>query len=224
LVRCAAFSDENSERKLNLLTNVSCLVGVDVAAWCEQRRLASWQSSAAMRCGHISTKYVVLAFCWAALWLSLIAFGTVVIAFDHRHATRSVVDDKTTSLHIFLLVVFLFTECCRILFKVALRTLGQIAENTGFVIEPFVRYPRLLDILLTLVKVCIRICRRKRLQNTHTYILQGESQQSLRLEVLRVLGILGALDPYKHRQVRRPNALAATPASHALLVLVVGHW
>ena len=64
--------------------------------------------------------------------------------------------------------------------QVALHTLGQLAANCAFVIEPFVRYPRLLDILLGLVK--------------------AETQPAIRLEVLRVLGILGALDPYRHKQ------------------------
>jgi hypothetical protein len=72
--------------------------------------------------------------------------------------------------------------------QVALYTLGQLAESTGFVIEPFVRYPRLLEILLGLVKT--------------------ETQPQIRLEVLRVLGILGALDPYRHRESRTSAAAA----------------
>ena len=48
-----------------------------------------------------------------------------------------------------------------------------------YVITPFLRYPTLLDILLNLVKT--------------------ERAPSIRREVIKVIGILGALDPYKHK-------------------------
>eukprot|EP00026_Physarum_polycephalum_P000091 Phypoly_transcript_00091.p1 GENE.Phypoly_transcript_00091~~Phypoly_transcript_00091.p1 ORF type:complete len:2307 (+),score=451.47 Phypoly_transcript_00091:133-7053(+) len=63
--------------------------------------------------------------------------------------------------------------------EVALRTLGQLAKSTGYVIAPFHRYPTLLDVLLNIIK--------------------GERTPSIRREVIKVLGILGALDPYKHK-------------------------
>eukprot|EP01132_Coremiostelium_polycephalum_P002833 gene2833-3519_t len=63
--------------------------------------------------------------------------------------------------------------------EVALKTLGQLASSTGFVIKPFSKYPILLDILLNAVKT--------------------ERTASIRREVIKVLGILGALDPYKHK-------------------------
>jgi len=34
----------------------------------------------------------------------------------------------------------------------ALKTLGQLASNTGFVIEPYLKYPSLLNILLNILK------------------------------------------------------------------------
>jgi FKBP12-rapamycin complex-associated protein len=89
--------------------------------------------------------------------------------------------------------------------EVALRTLGQLAESAGtqhryhltflpfrvptrvpcvvgYVIEPFIKYPKLLDILINEIKT--------------------EQGSSVRQEVVKVLGILGALDPYKHKTIQ----------------------
>jgi len=61
----------------------------------------------------------------------------------------------------------------------ALKTLGQLASNTGFVIEPYQKYPQLLNILIN--------------------ILKTESSVSIRRETVKLIGILGALDPYRHK-------------------------
>ena len=61
----------------------------------------------------------------------------------------------------------------------ALKTLGRIASNTVHVANPYLQYPRLLG---GLVK-----------------ILKGEQSVPVRRETIRVLGILGALDPYRHK-------------------------
>ena len=61
----------------------------------------------------------------------------------------------------------------------ALHTLGQVCSSTGYVVQPFVDHPQLLQILIR--------------------ILRTEPTQSVRREVIKVLGILGALDPYKRR-------------------------
>lgn len=61
----------------------------------------------------------------------------------------------------------------------ALWTLGQLVENTGCVIAPYQRYPMLLDTLLMFLKT--------------------EQQHFVRRGTIRVLGLLGALDPYKHK-------------------------
>jgi len=91
--------------------------------------------------------------------------------------------------------------------EIALRTLGQLAEsagaacsghsiscaiampshlssqfNSGCVVEPFLKYPNLLDILINEIKT--------------------EQGPSIRLEVVKVLGIIGALDPYRHKIVQ----------------------
>ena len=61
----------------------------------------------------------------------------------------------------------------------ALKTLGQLSSNTGFVIEPYLKYPQLLSILIN--------------------ILKTELTPSIRRETIRLIGILGALDPYRHK-------------------------
>ncbi|KAI9746692.1 MAG: phosphatidylinositol kinase- protein kinase tor1 [Claussenomyces sp. TS43310] len=70
--------------------------------------------------------------------------------------------------------------------EAALRTLGQLASNSGYVIKPYVDYPQLLEILVN--------------------VIRGESQRGpLRQETIKVMGILGALDPYKHQQVEEKS-------------------
>src|SRR5258705_5061537 len=61
----------------------------------------------------------------------------------------------------------------------ALHTLGQVCSSTGYVIAPLIDYPRLLPIL--------------------GRILRTDSNQAVRREVVKVLGILGALDPYRRK-------------------------
>ncbi|KAF7308485.1 Serine/threonine-protein kinase TOR [Mycena chlorophos] len=63
----------------------------------------------------------------------------------------------------------------------ALHTLGQVCTSTGYVIDPFIDYPELLQLL--------------------TRILRAETTPGIvQREVLKVVGIVGALDPYT-RQV-----------------------
>ena len=63
----------------------------------------------------------------------------------------------------------------------ALKTLGQLASNSGYVIDPYKDRPELLPILIGIVKV--------------------EPSGPLRSETIRVMGILGALDPYRHQVI-----------------------
>uniref|UniRef100_H3B8U3 Serine/threonine-protein kinase TOR n=1 Tax=Latimeria chalumnae TaxID=7897 RepID=H3B8U3_LATCH len=63
--------------------------------------------------------------------------------------------------------------------QVALWTLGQQVASTGYVVEPYRKYPSLLEVLLNFLKT--------------------EQSQGIRREAIRVLGLLGALDPYKHK-------------------------
>jgi hypothetical protein len=61
----------------------------------------------------------------------------------------------------------------------ALHTLGQVCSSTGYVIAPLVDHPQLLQLL--------------------GRILMTESTQAIKREVVKVLGILGALDPYRRK-------------------------
>jgi FKBP12-rapamycin complex-associated protein len=62
----------------------------------------------------------------------------------------------------------------------ALKCLGLLASNSGYVIDPYTDYPPLLPTLIS--------------------ILRTEQAPQTRRETVRVMGILGALDPY-HRTV-----------------------
>ena len=66
----------------------------------------------------------------------------------------------------------------------ALHTLGQLASNSGYVIKPYMDFPQLLDLLVNIIKT--------------------EQQGALRKETIKLMGMLGALDPYKH-QVHFPT-------------------
>ncbi|CDK26792.1 unnamed protein product [Kuraishia capsulata CBS 1993] len=74
----------------------------------------------------------------------------------------------------------------------ALKTLGQLSGSSGYVIQPLLDYPQLLGMLVN--------------------ILKSESSAVIRRETVRLLGILGALDPYKHREVERNSQDSATVA------------
>lgn len=71
--------------------------------------------------------------------------------------------------------------------EVGLWTLGHLIECTGYVIEPYQRYPNLLDILLNFLKADPG-------QNVAT-----AQVAAIRLEAIRVLGLLGAIDPYIYK-------------------------
>jgi FKBP12-rapamycin complex-associated protein len=61
----------------------------------------------------------------------------------------------------------------------ALHALGQLCSSTGYVITPLVDYPQLVPLLSS--------------------ILRSEGAKNVRREVVKVLGILGALDPYRRK-------------------------
>ncbi|SCV00133.1 LAMI_0G03092g1_1 [Lachancea mirantina] len=67
----------------------------------------------------------------------------------------------------------------------ALKTLGQLAASSGYVIQPLLDYPQLLGVLIN--------------------ILKSESSQNVRRQTVRLIGVLGALDPYKHREIERTS-------------------
>jgi FKBP12-rapamycin complex-associated protein len=61
----------------------------------------------------------------------------------------------------------------------ALHTLGQLCSSTGYVIAPFVDHPQLLQLL--------------------GRILRTETTPIVQREVVKVFGIIGALDPYRRK-------------------------
>ena len=64
--------------------------------------------------------------------------------------------------------------------EAALHALGQLASNSGYVIQPYLEYPELLELLQG--------------------IIRSEGHRGpLRQETIKLMGILGALDPYKHQ-------------------------
>ncbi|KAK9379012.1 armadillo-type protein [Kockiozyma suomiensis] len=65
----------------------------------------------------------------------------------------------------------------------ALRTLGQLASSSGYVIDPLIDYPQLLGVLVS--------------------ILRSEQSSTIQCETVKLIGILGALDPYRHQMVER---------------------
>ncbi|CAF1149527.1 unnamed protein product, partial [Adineta ricciae] len=67
--------------------------------------------------------------------------------------------------------------------EVALWTIGQIVESCCYVIEPLQKYPILLDVLLQFLK---------------------SEETPFRRETIRVLGFLGAIDPYHVRSSNDP--------------------
>uniref|UniRef100_M0ZYG6 Serine/threonine-protein kinase TOR n=1 Tax=Solanum tuberosum TaxID=4113 RepID=M0ZYG6_SOLTU len=100
-------------------------------------------------------------------------------------------------------------------YEVVVSTLGQVIQSTGFklfkilfdkflvcnvhgyVITPYNEYPQLLGFLLKL--------------------LNGELAWSTRREVLKVLGIMGALDPHVHKHNQQ-----SLPGSHGEVTWVTG--
>lgn len=67
--------------------------------------------------------------------------------------------------------------------RTSLRTLGQIAGSTGYVVRPYLDYPALLP------------------QSTEILPATKRAPWALRREVIRTLGILGALDPDRYYTV-----------------------
>ena len=64
--------------------------------------------------------------------------------------------------------------------EVSLRTLNRLVSSAGVMVRPYIMYPTLLPRILSVLR-------------------DGINQPwSLRKEVLRTVGVLGALDPYRH--------------------------
>ena len=79
--------------------------------------------------------------------------------------------------------------------EATLKTLGQLTANTSFTVEAFIEYPELLAIIINLIK--------------------SENVPVIRKEVMKVVGILGALDPYRHKLLMRELELPTSPTDNA---------
>lgn len=77
--------------------------------------------------------------------------------------------------------------------EIAIWTLGQLVASTGRVVEPYERFPHLLDLLLNFLKT--------------------EQAPNIRKEVVRLLGLLGALDPYRHAASRAASSAGLAKGS-----------
>ncbi|KAH9066494.1 atypical/PIKK/FRAP protein kinase [Lactarius vividus] len=86
----------------------------------------------------------------------------------------------------------------------ALHALGQVCSSTGFVIQPLVEYPQLLQIF--------------------GRILKSEPNASVRREVIKVLGIIGALDPYRRKVFHtRPDEESNEAQTHTAAAINLTH-
>ncbi|KAF8637601.1 hypothetical protein AX17_002670 [Amanita inopinata Kibby_2008] len=85
----------------------------------------------------------------------------------------------------------------------ALHTLGQVCSSTGYVIAPLIDYPQLLPLL--------------------GRILRTETNLAVKREVVKVLGILGALDPYRRKSRPEEDAVIETSLTAVNQVPVSQH-
>ncbi len=76
--------------------------------------------------------------------------------------------------------------------EVVYRTLGQICQGGGFVADPFVQYPTMLTTLLNDIRT--------------------DPDPAVREEVLRLFGIVGALDPELYNEKRQESTKAEAKA------------
>ncbi|KAG9256851.1 armadillo-type protein [Emericellopsis atlantica] len=70
--------------------------------------------------------------------------------------------------------------------EAALHALGQFACSSGYVITPYLEYPQLLELLQNIIR-------------NEGHVIP------LRQATIKLLGVLGALDPYKHQQVEESS-------------------
>ena len=77
--------------------------------------------------------------------------------------------------------------------EISVRTLGQLVSASGLVVTPYLEYPQLLPALLNLLGK------------------SGAINWSLRSEILRTLGLLGAIDPRKYLNIENQLQLAKLP-------------
>ena len=86
-----------------------------------------------------------------------------------------------------------------------LRTLGELASNSGYVIQPYLDFPNLFDLFIG--------------------ILKSDQAAPTRRETVKVMGILGALDPYKYQTDKADKVAGTADAKDAnvdISMLMIG--
>ena len=76
--------------------------------------------------------------------------------------------------------------------EAAMSMLRSLAINSGYVIEPYQDYPELLGILINIIKT-----------EPHDYI---------RTDAIKLVGVLGALDPYKYQTLNETSSTSQSKA------------
>ncbi|KAI8848058.1 FAT domain-containing protein [Chytridium lagenaria] len=74
--------------------------------------------------------------------------------------------------------------------EAALCCLGRVVQGTGEVVKPYLEYPTLMGLLVNMLK--------------------SEQSPTLRLEAAKVIGTLGALDPYRYKLISAPTSVQAS--------------
>ncbi|GAA93365.1 uncharacterized protein L969DRAFT_91224 [Mixia osmundae IAM 14324] len=93
-----------------------------------------------------------------------------------------------------LIIETLYDQASPIKRDAALHALGQLASHSGYVIDPYLDHPSLLGNLIA--------------------VLKSEQNSSIRRETIRVMGILGALDPYRQTAGERQSSETAVKAQN----------
>ncbi|CAH8506092.1 unnamed protein product [Heterobilharzia americana] len=106
----------------------------------------------------------------------IVALFTILgrLAFITPHSIYTYMDE-----FIPILAYMMQDTSCYLKRSIAVWTLTKLVSYTGYVVSPYKRYPQLLTILLGMLK--------------------REEIKCIRQEVLRALGVLGALDPFKFK-------------------------
>eukprot|EP01062_Namystynia_karyoxenos_P028013 TRINITY_DN2131_c0_g1_i1.p1 TRINITY_DN2131_c0_g1~~TRINITY_DN2131_c0_g1_i1.p1 ORF type:complete len:2623 (+),score=1020.62 TRINITY_DN2131_c0_g1_i1:162-7871(+) len=122
--------------------------------------------------------------------------GVAVAFLDALAATSEAVgEDMAAYLNDFLPVVIgvLHDKSSRTKLTAALRALGSLVQFTGYVVKPYEQYPELLPLLFSVLRADADP--------------GADSDPTAKREAVRVLGIIGALDPYRRNmQLLESNA------------------
>ncbi|KAH6595655.1 hypothetical protein BASA61_003754 [Batrachochytrium salamandrivorans] len=83
--------------------------------------------------------------------------------------------------------------------EAALEMLSRIIANSGWVIEPYIKYPNLLTLLIQ--------------------ILKTEQNVQIRRHTVKAVGVLGALDPYRYKNTAIPGGAPLSDAADGFALM-----